>query len=189
MALVTTVALAWGAWLRFGPPPPAEPPGIGGTPPPLGLLDANTEEPLVLLGLKGRVVWLTFWTAGSPADLGTLDRVWARFRLRNRFTMVAAAVDSAAPGRVRAVVDHARSGLPVYLATPQTCRAFGALPPNLPLHVLIDETGRVGAVAQGSSRELLDRLQGQAERWLDELEPIGKTRFAMRTPPSGHRTN
>jgi hypothetical protein len=179
MAMVTSVALVWAAWLRFGPEGPAEPPAIGSQSPPLRLLDPETTEPLVLLGLRGRVVWVTFWTTGSPSDVAGLDRVWRRLRGRRQFSMVAAAVDNPPPGRVRAAVGQPKSGLPVYLATPETCRAFGAASRNLPLHLLIDERGRVGALARGSGNEILSRLSAQAERWLDAMEPLGDTHFAM----------
>ena len=42
-------------------------------------------------------------------------------------------------------------------------------PGSLPLHVLIDETGRVGAVRAGIRPSTLARLTQQAEAWLDAL--------------------
>jgi hypothetical protein len=53
----------------------------------------------------------------------------------------------------------------------------------LPLHVLIDESGCVAAVAHGRDNSSLSRLADQAERWLDDMEPLGRTRFAMAVPP------
>ncbi len=177
LAAVTVVALAWTGWLRFGPERATEPPAIGTPAPRLRLLDPATSEPMVLLGLRGRIIWLVFWSAGGRAgssDLEALERTWVRLKDRPRFSMVAAAVDQ--PPRV--VQAESKSRLPVYLATPETQRAFGANARHLPLHVLIDETGRVGAVAQGMGSETLARLTEQAEAWLDALEPPGKTRFA-----------
>jgi hypothetical protein len=179
LAAVTVVALVWAGWLRFGPEAALEPPGVGTAAPHIRLLDTATSEPLVLLGLHGRVVWLAFWAAGGPAgesDRAALEHIWARLKDRRRFIMLAASVDS--PPRLSQAPTKPR--LPVYVATPETRRAFGADARHLPLHVLIDETGRVGAVAQGMRPETLVRLKQQAEAWLDALEPLGTTRFAER---------
>jgi hypothetical protein len=179
MALVASVALVWAGWLRFGPEGPAEPLAVGAQSPPLRLLDPDTTEPLLLLGLQGRVVWVTFWTAGSAGDLAALEQVWNRLRNRRRFSMVAAAVGEPAKPRRPAAGERSEASLPVYLATPETCRAFGVAGRNLPLHLLIDERGKVGAVAWGSSEATLSRLSAQAEGWLDVIDPAGDTRFAM----------
>ncbi|AGA28950.1 hypothetical protein Sinac_4787 [Singulisphaera acidiphila DSM 18658] len=179
MALVTTVVLAWTAWLRFGGEAPIEPPTVGAAVPPLRLLDAATSQPIVLVGLRGRVVWITFWSSNAPAEFAQLDRVWGQLGSRRGFSMVAAAVDAHAAGRVRTLIGQAKSSLPVYLASPETCRTFGATAPNLPLHLLIDEDGHVGAIAHGAGSDTFSRLAEMAERWLDEREPLGKTRFAI----------
>jgi hypothetical protein len=181
VALTTVVALSWFGWRRFGPGPAAEPPGIGVVPPPLRLLDADTGEPLVLLGLKGKVVWVAFWSAESAAgrsDLSALGRVWERFKARRRFAMVAVAVDAGPADGLREALAAARPRPPTYRATPETRRAFGATGRDLPIHLLIDETGRVAAVARGGGTDTLARLAEQAERRLDELEPFGDARFA-----------
>ena len=178
MALVTTAALGWAAWLRFGPPPPPEPPAPGAWPPPLRLLDPADGEPVVLMG-RGKVVWVTFWSAASgsaAADLGRLDRAWAGLRGRRRFLPIAAAVDAEGPGRMAGVRAAAHAGRPVYLATPETRRAFGVAAP--PLHLLIEESGRVAAVARGWEPATLDRLARQAGVALDVLEPGGDLRLA-----------
>ena len=181
MALVATLMLAWAAWLRFGPPPSPETPTIGAPAPALRLRDLSTSEPLVLLGLRGKVVWVTFISAGKssgPSDLTVLEPIWKRFKTRPRFAMTALAVETDRPDLLRAAIASAGSTLPTYLASPETCRAFGVDPAHLPLHVLIDPTGHVSAVAQGAGASTLARLADQAERWLDEIEPQGKTRFA-----------
>lgn len=190
MALVASVALAWAAWLRFGPGPEAAPPPLGTPAPALRLRDPATAEPLVLLGLHGRVVWLTFWSAGPPSgptDLADLEAVWTRLKSRPRFAMAALAADPGRPELLRAAVAATKATLPAYPASPETVRSYGATPAHLPLHVLIDADGRVGAVAQGRGPATLARLAAQATRWLDELEPLGKTRFAARSrpPPPG----
>ena len=56
---------------------------------------------------------------------------------------------------------------------------------SLPLHLLIDESGRIAALARGGDDAMLTRLADQAERWLDELEPLGRTWFARLEPPEG----
>ncbi|MGZ3472402.1 MAG: hypothetical protein ACXVA6_20735 [Isosphaeraceae bacterium] len=79
LALVTLVLVGWTAWLRFGPASRPEPPAVGLALPPLRLLDLETAEPLVLLGAKGKVTWIVFWSAGSPsgrASLSKLEGVW-----------------------------------------------------------------------------------------------------------------
>lgn len=181
MALVTTVMVAWAGWLRFGPPR-TEPPAVGASAPALRLLNVFTSEPLVLLGLKGKVVWITFFSGADPPpgadDLTALETVWKRFKPRPRFAMAALEVDSGRGDRLRAAVAAAGTTLPTYLAAPETCRAFGVDLRRLPLHVLLDPSGRVAAVARGRGLSTLHRLGDQAERWLDEVEPLGRTRFA-----------
>ena len=46
-----------------------------------------------------------------------------------------------------------------------------------PLHVLIDAAGHVIAMARGAGRPTIDRIADQAKRQLDELDPLGDTRF------------
>ncbi len=189
MALVATVILAWAGWLRFGPPPAPETPAVGAPAPALKLLDPATREPLVLLGLRGKVVWVTlFSTDRTPgaSDLAALERVWKRFRTRPRFAMAALAVEADRPDRLHEAVARSGATLPTYLATPETSRAFGVDPTHLPLHVLIDPTGRVAAVALGGGASTLGRLAGQAERCLIEVEPSAKTRFARGRGSSDH---
>ncbi|HEX8202362.1 MAG TPA: hypothetical protein VF590_17930 [Isosphaeraceae bacterium] len=191
MAVVTLGALAAAAWLRFGPAPAASTPAVGAVAPPLRLLDPDSGEPVVLLGLRGRVVWVTFWAARSPsgpAVLKALDGIWGRSRARSRFTMVAAAVDADDPAPVRAAVSEAGVDVPVFLASPETRRAFGA--GDGVLHVVIDEVGRVTAIASGMAEETLSRLSDLVGRRLDDLEPFGGRRFAAGARggiPRGHR--
>lgn len=185
MTLVTLVALLWAAWLRFGPAAPPEPPAVGKTVPSLHLLDPATSEPLVLLGLRGKVVWISFWSAtppNGPADLAALGTVWKRLKPHAKFAMAAAAEESDRPDLVRAAVASARAEMPAYLAPPETLRAFGVRPGRLPLHVLLDPSGRVVSIAQGRDPATLSRLVDQAERALDEIEPLGKSRFAVLFP-------
>jgi hypothetical protein len=177
----TLVIVGWTAWLRFGPAPKPEPPAVGSTLPPLHLMRLDDSEPLVLLGLRGKVVWLVFWSARSSSgreSLPRLEEAWRRLKPHPRFALAAAAVDSAQPEQVRAAVAEAGTSLPVYLAGPVTCGRFGAGGADPPLHLLVDPRGRVAAVARGSGRETIDRLASQARGWLDEIDPLRNTRFA-----------
>lgn len=181
MVLVTVLALAGTAWLRFGPTPQAEPPKVGAVSPPLRLLDPVTAEPLVLIGLRGKVVLVSFWSAGTRpgrADLAELDKVWDRLKTHSRFAMAAVAVEADRPEQVKAARSEALASVPVYLAPPETIRSFGAVGADLPMHVLIDDEGRVAAVARGRGRALLEGLIRQAGDLLDALGPLGNTRFA-----------
>ena len=54
MAVATVMIVGGAAWLRFAPPSSIEPPAVGSVLPPLRLLDLQSSEPLVLLGLKGK---------------------------------------------------------------------------------------------------------------------------------------
>ena len=181
LGLATLVIVAGTAYLRFGPAPRPEPPAVGSALPPLRLINLETSEPLVLLGLRGKVVWVVFWSAGSASGregLSRLEEAWRRLKPHQKFTLVTAAVDSVQPDRVRKALSDARSRLPAYLAGPETCRQFGVAGADPPLHLLVDPQGRVAALARGSGQETIDRLAAQARGWLDELDPLRNTRFA-----------
>jgi len=180
MVLVTSVALVWTAWVRFGPEGPMEPPAIGTMMPALRLLDLETSEPLVLVGLRGKVVWISFWSMAKPTDLAALETASAHLKTRTKFAMVVAAVDNQEPDRFRRALADAKVDLPAYLASTETRRRFGAEGRGLPLHILVDKNGHVGAVAHGQRTETLKRLANQAGRWLDQLEPSGISRFVYR---------
>lgn len=182
MAVVATIAILWAGWMRFGPPPAPEPLSPGARLPPLKLIDPETNEPVLLLGLRDKVVWVTFWSATAAearSDLTDLQRVWMRFNPRSRFAMAAVAVDADKPGPVLKIVASCKANLPVYLAAPETRKRFGADSARLPLHLLIDETGHVAAVAQGRDGATFARLCGQAKQRLDAIDPLGNARFAI----------
>ncbi|WP_422930167.1 TlpA family protein disulfide reductase [Singulisphaera sp. PoT] len=178
MALVTSVALATTIYMRYGPEKPNESLGLGESMPPLRLRDLETLEPLVLVGLKGKVVWVSFWDQAKGEDLLALEKATDGMKSRKKFTVVVAAVDERNAAAFRKAVAEAKVGLPTYLASEETRKRFGAEGSSLPLHVLVDREGKVGAVAHGSRPETLKRLEDQAERWLDEMEPPGASRFA-----------
>jgi hypothetical protein len=180
MALVAAVALAWAAWLRFGPGPPPAPPSIGTTAPPLRLLDLQQAQPIVLAGLRGRVAWVVFWSASTPSaqhDLRALEAAWQRLKSWRQFALVAAATEANDPAHVREALTQAAATLPVYLASPETARAFGA--GGQALHVLLDEDGRIVAIARGCDAATIDRLIRQAEMRLELIEPKPRGRFAL----------
>jgi hypothetical protein len=199
MGMITVAAIVGAAWMRFGPSSSHEPQGVavGAEAPPLRLRDLKTSDPLVLVGLRDKVVWVVFWSAGAPSGRSCLTELAAAckvIRAHRRFALVTAAVEADDPDRVRAAVDASGLDLPVYLASPETLRRFGAGPSDPPLHVLIDEEGRILALARGAGRPTIARIADQARRRLTELDPLGHTRFASRggrhpdppeAPPAG----
>jgi hypothetical protein len=135
----------------------------------------------VLLGLRGKVVWVTFWSseaADSRSLLDELEKAHKQLGARGRFAMAAVAADHDHLEAVRAV----KRSVPVYLATPETLRSYGVVSGRLPLHVLIDDESRIGVIAHGADRETVARLTHQAQTWLDALEPFGDTHFADLRP-------
>jgi hypothetical protein len=140
---------------------------VGAEAPPLRLTDPETSEPIVLVGLRDKVVWVVFWSAASPSgrsSLAELETASRRLRMHRRFAAVAAAV--------------------VYLAGPETRRRFHAESADPPLHVLIDAGGRILAMARGGGQPTIGRIAELARRRLDEIDPLGETRFALAMPPS-----
>ena len=125
--MATVGIVGWTAWLRFAPAAPPRPPAVGSVLPPLPLIDLETSEPLILVGLKGKVVWVVFWSAGTPsgdATLSRLETVWRRLRSDRRFSLVAAAINVKDPEQVKAALARNHATLPAYLAGPETCRRF-----------------------------------------------------------------
>ncbi len=181
LAAVTVALVGWTAWLRFGPASRPEPPAVGQTLPPIRLLDLETAEPRLVLGSKGKVTWIVFWSADSPsatASLLKLEGVWKRLKSHKRFTMVTAAANSDRPQRVRDALAEIHAAVPAYLAGPETLRRFGAEQADPPLHLLIDGEGRIAALLRGAGQDAINRLADQVETWLEEMEPLGNTRFA-----------
>jgi peroxiredoxin len=174
-------SLLGAVWLRTRRPPQNEPPAVGALAPPLRLLDLETSEPIVLVGLRGKVVWVIFWSADSTSarsSLAAIESAWSALKTDGRFAVVAAAVETDNPVRVRAAAAASGVKLPVYLASAETRRRFGALQADPPLNILIDADGRIATIARGTSPKTIDRIAEQARRLLDELGPIEDTRFA-----------
>ena len=187
MMLVTLVAIAGAAWLRFGrsSSPEVATAAVGVEAPPLRLIDPETSEPIVLVGLNGKVVWVVFWSAASPSGrscLAELESASRRLRTHRRFAMVAAAVELDDPAKVRAAAREAGFQPPVYLAGAETRRRFHAEDADPPLHVLIDAGGRILAMARGDGQPTIGRIAEEARRRLDEIDPHGEMRFASAMP-------
>ena len=119
-------------------------PAVGALAPPLRLLDLETSEPVVLVGLRGKVVWVVFWSADSAS--AKIQPGGDRIGLE--LTQGAGTVCDGAGGRrdrssrPRPCGDRReRRKLPVYLASAETRRRFGADEADPPLNVLIDADG------------------------------------------------
>ena len=138
----------------------------------------------MLVGLRGKVVWVVFWSANSlsgGSGLVAIEHAWSTLKSQGRFTVMAVAVDADNPDRVRAAVTANGVKLPVYLASAETRRQFGALQADPPLNVLIDPDGRIATIARGTSPQTIDRIADQARRMLDQMGPVEDTRFAEQT--------
>ncbi|MGZ3433517.1 MAG: hypothetical protein ACXWN0_17420 [Isosphaeraceae bacterium] len=98
--------------------------------------------------------------------------------------MVTAAINSDQPERVRAALAEIHVTVPAYLAGPETLRRFGAELADPPLHLLVDGEGRIAALVRGAGQDAISRLAAQVQSWLEEMDPLGKTRFA-KTNPAG----
>ena len=189
MTAITVAAIVGAAWLRYGPRFPREGPeaadvSVGARAPLLRLLDLETSEPMLVLGLGDRVIWVVFWSAESPsgrACLPELEAAWKKLKAHRRFTLVTAAIEADKPAVVRAAVAASGVDLPVYLASPETRRRFHAQAADPPLHVVIDAGGQVVTMARHAGPSTIDRIAEQVRRRLEELDPIGETRFAAVT--------
>lgn len=183
MATATVAALLGAAWLRSGSFNSQPSLSVGDHVPVLQLVDLDSSEPILMAGLKGKVVWIVFWSAEGPAAssrLAAIARASKGLRAHRRFSLVTAAAPAGEPERVRAVIAESGVDLPVYLASPDSLRRFAVENAEPPLNVLIDPEGQVIAIARGAGDATLDRLADQAKRRLDELDPMGNTRFAHR---------
>jgi peroxiredoxin len=181
MIVVTVASLLGAAWLRTRRLRENEPPSVGALAPPLRLLDLETSEPIVLVGLRGKVVWVVFWAADSPSggsSLAAIEPAWGSLKADGRFAMVVAAVEADHPDHARKAAAATGLKLPVYLASPETRRRFGALQADPPLNILIDADGCITTIARGTSPQTIERIADQARRMLDELGPLDGTRFA-----------
>ncbi len=175
MAVATTAIIMIVAWRAFGPTPLPPPPSVGMHIPALRLRDPTTREPQFWMAARGRVTWLSFLTLkhpNGPTDLIELNRIWRKFRTRESFSSLAILCDD---GPVPDVPQ-----MPLASATDATRREF--LRPETDaamLHYLIDEEGKIVAIARGTGAAL-DRLIMLAEERLKFLEPVDRSKFAFR---------
>jgi hypothetical protein len=185
LAAVTIVALMTAAWFHFRSATKVKALAIGDTAPLVRLIDLDSSEPLLMLGLKGKVVWIVFWSAeanDAPKTLAAIARASSKIKAHRRFSMLTAAIEADKPDKVRAVIGESGVDLPVYLAGADSRLRFGAETADPALHVLIDAVGQVITIARGVGQSTLDRIALQAERQLEELDPDGNTRFAGMNP-------
>jgi hypothetical protein len=181
MVVVTAASLLGAAWLRTRRSAAHQPASVGSLAPPLRLLDVERFEPIVLVGLRGKVIWVVFWSADSltgTSSLSAIEPAWNSLKARGQFAMVAAAVEADRPERVRATVAESGIKMPVYIASAETRQRFGAGEVDPPLNVLIDPDGRIAAIARGTSPQTIDRIVKQIDKLLEELGPTEDTRFA-----------
>ena len=105
-----------------------EPPAVGSALPPLRLDRPRELGALVLLGLKGKVVWVVFWSAGSASGReglpGSRTPGSGSGRTRSSPWWPRPSIPGSRNASARPS-PSARSRLPVYLAGPETCRRFG----------------------------------------------------------------
>ena len=161
LGLATVAVLAYTAWLRFAPRPWADPPAPGTTAPPRILKMRGETAPRLLLDLRGHVAWIVF----GPADADNIAAL-RRFEQSHPLFRLIVATPEGAPETPDTNASFSDA----------TRRSFGAR--DLPLHVLIDEEGRVLATARGDGREGWERLLAAARERLKQLEPVLPERFA-----------
>lgn len=183
MVLVTVASLVGAAWMRARRTQEYQLPRVGALAPPLRLLDLQTGEEIVLVGIRGKVVWVVFWSAEARSGglgLPPVEAAWNALKADPRFLMIAAAVAPVETDRIREVVAKSKLKLPVYLATTETRGRYGVLQADPPQSALIDANGRIAALALGTEPQTIDRIAVQVRRLLDELGPVEETRFATR---------
>lgn len=176
------IAISGYGWLTGGQSgkSKAERPAVGSMAPPLRLIDPVTGEPVVLVGLQGKVVWVSFISTSSKtaqADYDALSQIWKRLRLHQKFAMAAVALPPADRDKVTRLIGGSAERLPTYIASESTASAFGVDPPHSPFHLILDPTGKVVAIG---GEGMTSRLAKEATRWLDDIEPTGWTRFAFK---------
>ena len=142
--------------------------------PPLKLRDPSTNEPQFWTAARGHVTWLSFLTLKHPrgsSDLIELNRIWRELQSRSAFSGLAIVCDD---GPIPALID-----MPLANATDATRQAFLRPETDLAmLHYLIDEEGKIIAIARGSGAAL-DRLLLLARDRLKFLEPVDQSKFAF----------
>lgn len=191
LILATLGVLGKTAWQRFGPEPWPDPPRVGQTPPLIRLVELETGKSLILGYPRGQVLWITFWShedKDAAQDLRDLDAAWQSLKNRASFLMFAAASvssDQAKPDlypSVTQLIGQTQSTVPVALAPPKAQRAFGAQPSKRPLHILIDDKGKILAIESGRNPDIFRNFTKMVKTRLDQIEPFNGPRFARILP-------
>ena len=136
----------------------------------------------MFLGLHGKVVWLTFWSVTAPEVLDSLESIWKRYGGHRKFSMIAAADESADLSEICSVQNGKRWTLPLSRATTATLYKYGVRPELLPLHFLIDD-GRIFASSLDFPRNPIGELEKRLRSRLEELDPAGSMRYAHAAGP------
>ena len=183
MAITASLLLGLGAygWFMRARADIAKPerPAVATVPPPLHLVDPVTGESVVLVGLQGKVVWVSFISAASKtteSEYASLTQVWKRLHLHQMFAMAVVASPTDSRDVVKALTTKSSETFPTYIASEETAAAFGVNPSNLPFHMVVDPSGKVAAIG---GEGMIERLARDATQWLDQIEPTGWTRFAQ----------
>ena len=160
----------------------------------------------MLVGLRGKVVWVVFWSADSAtarSSLAAIESAWNSLKARGRFAMVAAAVEIDRPDRVRSVTTDSGANLPVYLASDETRRRFGAsqptrrstcssmrtaaLPPSLAERMTRRSTAspsKPDGCSTNSNRSMMRGLQGLCQGASHRVR--GEPRTLLKPPPTAN---
>jgi hypothetical protein len=177
LVMVTIIFLIGSCWIRFGTSTNRPSLAVGDLAPSLHLRDLN-GEPLIVLGLWGKVVWLTFWSATSREGLivvDRLDQIWRGLDKEGGFASFSLVIDDVEPEIVRDLIATRSLRLPAYLASAETCRDYGAAAGDLPLHVVINDDGRILAITRGSD---LEEIEEMVKARLRVLHSAGGALFA-----------
>jgi len=180
--VIALAFLAASAWLWLGVGERSSPPVVGSRFPPTRLERLKDADPLLVLGLEGRVTWLVFLPIDAPGGLellAQLEPFQRQFRSNRRFSLIAATVGSNGPDHPSATLEGYRGHLPLYVADGDVQRLFGVDRVDSPRHILIGPRGRIDLIADGSSRETIDRVARRTRLWLDALAPPRDARFFL----------
>lgn len=181
-AVAAALALvAASAWIYLGFRNRSAPLLVGSRFPPTRFERFEDADPLLVLGLEGRVTWLVFLPIDAREGLEPLAQLeshWREFRSNSRFSLVAATVDHQRPVSSSALGEY-RGRLPLYVADGDVQHLFGVDRVESLRHILIGPRGRIDVIANGSDQETIDRVARRARLWLDALAPPRDARFFL----------
>ncbi len=130
---------------------------VGEMAPPIRARPLETDQEVGLEAYRGRVVVLAFvatWCGACRRIAPSLD---ALYEERRGDGLIILALSHEARGRVRAHVAEHEPAIPWLQCTGRTAVRYGA--DGLPTLVVIDRGGRVRAVYQGATGEIVERLR------------------------------